>query len=134
MAEMSESTPLPSTPRACAVVPSLTPLKTYVPGLVSEIVFGLSLYSVSWTLTVLITAPPEDAELVVEVAVEAALVPPPESPQPPETAATTTTTAPSRVSRCVLISRDTRLLIVRFSALGGEETKGRKTGLTVTHA
>src|SRR6058998_3286063 len=114
MAEMSESTPLPSTPSACAVVPSLTPSKTYVPGLVSEIVFGLSLYSVSWTLTVLITAPPEDAELVVEVAVEAALVP----PQPPETAATTTTTAPSRVSRCVLMSRDTRLLIVRFSALG----------------
>src|SRR5438034_359185 len=118
MAEMSESTPLPSTPSACAVVPSLTPLKTYVPGLVSEIVFGLSLYSVSWTLTVLITPRPEDPELPVEAAVEAALVPPPEPPQPPETAATTTTTAPSREIRCVLMSRDTRLLVIRFSALG----------------
>src|SRR6266550_8644787 len=43
---------------------------------------------------------------------------PPETPQPPETAATTTTTAPSRESRCVLMSRGTRLLSVRFSALG----------------
>src|SRR5438034_10076182 len=100
MAEMSESTPLPSTPRACAVVPSFTPLKAYVPGLVSEIVFGLSLYSVSRTLTVLITAPPEDAEVSVEAAVEAELLAPPEPPQPPETAATTTTTAPSREIRC----------------------------------
>src|SRR6266496_2418072 len=89
-----------------------------VPGLVSEIVFGLSLYSVSRTLTVLITAPPEDAEVSVEAAVEAELLVPPEPPQPPETAATTTTTAPSREIRCVLMSRDTRLLVVRFSALG----------------
>src|SRR6266576_1186086 len=93
----------PSTASPWVVVPSLTPLKTYVPALESEIVLGLSLYSVSWTLTVLITAPPEDDELPVEAAVEAALVPPPEPPQPPETAATTTTTAPSRVSRCVLM-------------------------------
>jgi hypothetical protein len=81
-------------------------------------VFGLSLYSVSWRLTVLITPPPEDAEVSVEAAVEAELSVPPEPPQPPETAATTTTTAPSREIRCVLMSRDTRLLVVRFSALG----------------
>src|SRR6266480_2403888 len=73
IAEMSESTPLPSTPSACAVVPSLTPLKTYVPGFVSEIVFGLSLYSVSWTLAVMITPPPEGAELSVEAAVESSV-------------------------------------------------------------
>jgi hypothetical protein len=66
IAEISWSRPLPSTANACAVVPSLTLLKTYVPGFVSEIVFGLSLYSVSW--------PPEGAELSVEAAVESSVV------------------------------------------------------------
>src|SRR2546423_1148653 len=64
--------------------------------------FGLSLYSVSWTLTVSITPPPEAVELEVEAALFWA--PPPEPPQPPETAATTTTTAPSREYRCVLMA------------------------------
>jgi hypothetical protein len=72
---------------------------------------GLSLYSVSWTVTVLITEPLDD-ELAVETAL---LVEPPPPPQPPETAATTTTTAPSREYRCVLICRITDVLIVRFS-------------------
>src|SRR6266496_4462685 len=71
-------------------------------------VFGLSLYSVSWTLTVLITEPPEVAELDVEAVLFSE---PP--PQPPETAATTTTTAPSREYRCVLIAG-----LRRFSPFG----------------
>src|SRR5205814_6214933 len=109
---LSWSTPLPSTASAWVTVPSLTPLKTYVPGLASEIVLGVSLNSVSWTVTVLITVPPEDA-----AAVDAVLAfEPPEPPQPPETAATTTTTAPSREIRCVLMWLTTVVLVPRFLA------------------
>jgi len=69
--------PVASTPSACAVVPSLTPLKTYVPvfgerdRVRAELVLGLVM------LTVLITPPPRTRSLG-EAAVEAELSVPPE--------------------------------------------------------
>src|SRR4051794_13828931 len=68
-------------------------------------VLGLSLYSVSFTVTVLTTEPPEPEELVVAAVDSDSALEPLEPPQPLEATASTTTTAPSAEIRIRFIGR-----------------------------